>query len=119
MVPEPIVKPQKSQVQLVYEQVYVVAEVTDQGYALAVAGQIVSLPEKQLVRVLRVVHERVTDRTVAVEALEVEPRRARVAEVLDRRITAKRRSFDVKSGNTWPRTAYLPGCACYQAPRIL
>src|SRR5215207_9570593 len=83
-----VVELQEGQVQLGDQEVDVVPGVADEGLALVVAGQVFGrvtgfvYPEQQLVRVVRVVEERVAHRTVPVDALEVEPGGAGVAQFL-------------------------------------
>ena len=79
--------------ELVDEQVHVVARVADQREALLVARHVVAArAEQQLRRVVALVEVRAADRAAAVEALEVEPRRAEVAQPTLLGVRAERRA---------------------------
>jgi hypothetical protein len=90
-----VVKAEHRQVELRDEDVNVVARIADQGDALAVARQVGLLArivqaEQELGRVVAPVEERVADRTVAVDALEVRARRAEVLDALTGRSAYER-----------------------------
>ena len=79
--------------QLVDEQVDVVARVADQREALLVARHVVAArPEQQLRRVVALVEVGAADGPAAVEALEVQARRAEVAQPVLLGVRAQRRA---------------------------
>ena len=67
--------------ELVDEEVHVIARVADQGEAFLVSRHVVSArPDQELGGIVALVQVRAADRAAAVEALEVEARRAEVPE---------------------------------------
>ena len=79
--------------ELVDEQVHVVARVADQREALRVARDVVAAAaEQELRRIVALVEVGAPDRAAAVQALEVEPRRAEVPQRALLRVRAKRRA---------------------------
>ena len=78
---EQVVGAQEGDLQLVHEQVAVVARVADQRHALGVAGDVdAALAEQQPGGVVALVEIGRPDRPTAVDGLEVRPRRAVVAQ---------------------------------------
>ena len=92
-VDDEVVRAQERDVELVDEQVHVVARVADQREPLLVARHVVAArAEQQLGRVVALVEVRAADGAAAVDALEVQARRAEVPQPVLLGVRAQRRA---------------------------
>ena len=93
MIDERVVGVNERQVHLRHEQVRVVPRIADHGGALGVPEHIAAaLAGQQLGGIIPAEQERMADRTVAIEALEVQRRRACVLQLRRIQVGAQRQS---------------------------
>ena len=89
---EGIVRVHERQVHLRHDDVRVVARITDDGRPFRVSQQVASAwCREQFGRIVALEQKRMPDRTIAVETLEIQPRRPRVPQLRQIRVHLRRR----------------------------